>query len=325
MFVAMWSRLAAAGVLGINRRNAEFMLAYNPRRLYPLVDDKWRTKQLAQTAGIAVPDLYVMVEIEAQVRHIHDSLAPYHDFVVKPAQGSGGDGIVVISGRSRNAYRKVNGALMGRDELEHHIANILSGMYSLGGHRDKAIVEYRVKFDPVFDRISYQGVPDIRIIVFLGVPVMSMVRLPTRASDGKANLHQGAIGAGIDIATGSTLRAVWGNDIIDEHPDTGASVTDVVIPNWERLLLLAARCYDLSGLGYQGVDIVLDKDKGPLILELNARPGLNIQIANRAGLMPRLRAVEAQAASLRTPEERVEFARRHFLHPDLEAAVAAPG
>lgn len=181
-----------------------------------------------------------------------------------------------------------------------------------GGDPDKALIEYQVKSDPLFEAISYQGVPDIRIIVFLGVPVMSMVRLPTRMSGGKANLHQGAIGAGIDIATGTTLTVVCRNDIVAEHPDTGNRVTGVKIPGWEMLLELASRCYELTGLGYQGVDIVLDKDKGPLVLEMNARPGLNIQIANRAGLFPRLKMVEENHKNLNSVRERVAFAQQYF-------------
>ncbi len=309
---ATWKRLREAGVLGINQRNADYTLKYNSRRLYPLVDDKLLTKELALAAGIDVPELYAVVEIERQVRELHEQLAPYSDFVIKPARGSGGDGIVVISGRAKNAYRKISGTLMSQHELEHHVSNILSGMYSLGGHPDKTLIEYRVQFDPVFEAISYLGVPDIRIVVFLGVPVMSMVRLPTRASDGKANLHQGAIGTGIDIATGRTLRAVWRNDIVDEHPDTGNPVLGVEIPNWHRLLHLAARGYELTGLGYQGVDIVLDRDKGPLILELNARPGLNIQLANRAGLLARLQWVERHRSELGDAEQRVALAQRQF-------------
>ena len=203
---------------------------------------------------------------------------------------------------------------MHQEELDHHISNVLGGMYSLGGHPDKAMIECRVQFDPVFADITYQGVPDVRIIVFLGVPVMSMTRLPTRKSDGKANLHLGAIGAGIDIATGKTLTAVWGNEIVTEHPDAGNPVTDVTVPHWDKLLHLAASCYELTGLGYQGIDIVLDKDRGPLVLELNARPGLNIQIANREGLLPRLRLVEKHSASLKHLDERVAFAKQHFSH-----------
>lgn len=305
-------QLTRMGVLGLNRRNAEYTLRYNPRRLYPRVDDKLATKQLAQRAGIAVPELYGVVEENHQVRTLPEMLEQYSDFVVKPAHGSGGDGILVISGRSRQMYRKANGSLMSQEELGYHVSNTLSGIYSLGGQPDRALIEYRVQPDPLFEAISYQGVPDIRVIVFLGVPVMSMVRLPTRMSGGRANLHQGALGAGIEIKNGITLTAVWRNDIVTEHPDTGNRVAGVRIPGWETLLRLASHCYQLTGLGYQGVDIVLDKDKGPLILELNARPGLNIQIANRSGLLPRLNLVEQNHRGLNGVEECIAFAQEHF-------------
>lgn len=304
--------LRSKGVLAINRRNAEYILKHNPRSLYPLVDDKLRTKQLALENGIAVPELYWVVEVEGQARALPRALRDRQDFVVKPAHGSGGEGILVIVGKAHDKYRKADGMLLSQEELNHHIFGVLSGLYSLGGQPDKALVEYRVEFDPIFEPISHQGVPDIRIIVFLGIPVMSMVRLPTRMSDGKANLHQGAIGAGIDMASGRTLTAVWRNDVVAEHPDTGNPVTGVEIPNWENLLTLAARCYEFARLGYMGVDIVLDRNRGPLILELNARPGLNIQIANNCGLLPRLDLVENHHRDLLTVAQRVRFAREHF-------------
>ncbi len=309
---ALARKLKERGVLGLNQRNAEYTLWHNSRHLYPLVDDKLITKRLAEKAGIAVPKLYGVIEIERQIRDLPHLLHPYQDFVIKPAQGSGGDGIVVISGRRKERYRKVSGQLIGQEELNHHVSNTLSGLYSLGGHPDKALIEYRVQFDPIFEPISFQGVPDIRIIVFLGVPVMAMVRLPTKMSDGKANLHQGAIGAGIDLATGKTLSGVWNNEIITEHPDTENSIQGIQIPHWDIMLNIAARCYELTGLGYQGVDIVLDRNQGPLILELNARPGLNIQIANQAGLLPRLKLVEQWRHDLTSLETRLEFAKKQF-------------
>lgn len=305
-------KLAQAGVLGLNQRNAEYTLWHNPRHLFPLVDDKLTTKTLAEEAGMAVPPLYGVIEIQHQVRELAALLMPYQDFVIKPAQGSCGDGILVVTGRRNKRYRKINGQLITQEDLDHHVSNALSGLYSLGGHPDKVLVECRVQFDPIFEAISFQGVPDIRIIVFLGVPVMAMVRLPTRMSEGKANLHQGAIGAGINLRTGKTLIGVWQNEIVTEHPDTECSITDVQVPEWDKLLDLAARSYELTGLGYQGVDLVLDKNKGPLILELNARPGLNIQVANRAGLLTRLQLVEQQASNLRTVEDRINFSKQHF-------------
>lgn len=306
------ARLRRAGILGINGRNAGFTLPYNRRDRYPLVDDKVLTKKVAAGAGVAVPELYGLIEIQRQVRGLKDLLAKHWDFVVKPARGSQGDGIIVVTGRSRSLYRVADGTFLDDDQLSFHVSNILSGIFSLGGQTDTALIEYRVNFDPVFEAITYRGVPDVRIIVFLGIPVMAMVRLPTRLSGGKANLHQGAIGAGVDMATGTTLTAVWGTSIVSEHPDTGNPVSGVAIPRWDTLLELGAQSYELTGLGYQGIDIVLDRDKGPLILELNARPGLAIQMANREGLRTRLEQVERHHTELRTNAERVAFAKERF-------------
>ncbi|MFM8330518.1 MAG: alpha-L-glutamate ligase-like protein [Candidatus Methylumidiphilus sp.] len=303
-------RLREMGILGLNQRNADFILPYNPRRDYPLVDDKRRTKALAVAAGIAVPQLYAVVEIEHQIDGLPALLAPYEDFVVKPAHGSGGEGILVITGQVNGRYRKPNGMLADEDELGYHISNILSGMYSLGGRPDCALIEYRVDFDPVFDGVSYQGVPDIRAIVFRGVPVQAMIRLPTRMSDGKANLHQGAVGVGIDLASGTTCcGGVWNTTAIDHHPDTGAGIGGLAIPHWDQLLAMTARCADLAGLAYIGVDIVLDRALGPMMLEVNARPGLSIQLANRQGLLPRLRSLEAMAGIPPSIEERIALAK----------------
>jgi alpha-L-glutamate ligase-like protein len=304
--------LKQAGVLAINKRNADYTLKYNPRKLYPLVDDKLETKKLAMANSINVPELYGVIEVEGQARRLPEIIKDQGSFVIKPARGSGGEGVLVISGKMNSKYRKADGLIMNEPELLHHVYNTLSGLYSLGGQPDKVIIEYRVEFHPFFKEISYQGVPDIRIIVFLGTPVMAMARLPTRMSDGKANLHQGAIGVGIDIAHGGTVAAVWGNELIETHPDTEQPVTGIKIPLWDELLELASRCYELTQLGYLGVDIVLDRDKGPLILEMNARPGLNIQIANKEGLLKRLQMVEEYGPELETVVERIEFAKTNF-------------
>jgi glutathione synthase/RimK-type ligase-like ATP-grasp enzyme len=55
---------------------------------------------------------------------------------------------------------------------------------------------------------------------------------------------------------------------------------------------MAARSYEMTELGYMGVDIVMDKDRGPLLLEMNARPGQTIQLANGSGILQRLRIIE---------------------------------
>lgn len=283
------------GVLGLNERNANFIQRLNERRLYPLVDNKLRTKRLAIEADIAVPDLFGVIGSQHDVRQLADIVGERRDFVIKPAHGTGGDGILVVTGRSarkQGLYRLADGDYISESGIRHHVSNIVSGQYSFVGSRDRAMIEYRVETDPFFAPVTFQGVPDIRVLVYRGYPVMAMVRLPTRRSRGKANLHQGAVGVGIGIETGRTLVGVLGNDVVYEHPDTGEPIGDLEIPQWEECLALAARCHELTGLGYLGADIVLDRFRGPLILELNARPGLNIQIANRVGLRERVELVD---------------------------------
>ncbi|MCW8844589.1 MAG: alpha-L-glutamate ligase-like protein [Gammaproteobacteria bacterium] len=290
--MSLFTALDHAGVMGINARNGNYIMRYNPRALFPLVDDKLLSKQLALDNGLPVPELYGVIRMLRDIRKFEKIVEGKNDFVLKPVHGSGGNGIMVIGGRSRDRYRTTTGRIVTRDEMAHHMENTLGGQFSLGGQPDQVLVEYRVKFDPVFDHVSYLGVPDIRIIVFKGVPVMAMIRLPTRSSDGKANLHMGGVGVGIDMRKGVTTHAVVGTSPVHEHPDTGASVVGLDIPHWQTMLEIASSCYEITGLGYLGVDLVLDAELGPLMLEMNARPGLNIQIANGTGLRHRLTYLE---------------------------------
>lgn len=312
----MWrifNKLRQAGVMSINHRNSGYVLRYNKRKYYPLVDDKLQSKKLALAHGIQVPPLYATVESEHQLKGLESILAPYTDFVIKPAHGAGGDGILVVQDKIMGRYRQINGELLTLGDLQYHISRLLSGAFSLSGHPDYAIIEHRVVVDPIFAKVSYEGVPDIRVITLLGYPAMAMVRLPTRMSGGKANLHQGAIGVGVDLATGKTLAGVFHNDPIDFHPDTLESIVGLTVPYWQQILTIAASCYELTNLGYLGVDIVLDKIHGPLMLELNARPGLNIQIANAEGALRRYKNIEKHAELVEeTVDERVKFSQQRL-------------
>jgi alpha-L-glutamate ligase-like protein len=313
--------LKEMGILGINNRVGRYILRHNRRANYPLVDNKVLTAQRAEAWGIATPENYIVVENYGSLKNLHLKLLDFDSFVIKPAKGSQGNGIIVINeiiketdsnGETRVLCRRTNGKLMEIDEVKHHISGILSGLYSLSGTSDIAIIQAKIDKHPIFDQYSYGGIPDIRVIVFEGFPVMSMVRLPTKSSDGRANLHQGAIGAGLNLANGWTNNAVIKNQVVNLHPDTGHNLSGLKLPFWREILELAARCYDMVELGYLGADIVLTPDHGPILLELNARPGLGIQIANLAGLVPRLEKIRLEAPKDLLAKDRVEYSMKNF-------------
>ena len=305
--------MRTSGILGMNNRNAEYIMALNHRSFFPLVDNKVLTKKLAMEHGIPTPTLYHVVHHHGGIPELKTLLKDHLEFVAKPARGSGGSGIVLIINHTEETYVTQSGKEIPWEDFSYHISDILSGIYSLEGLEDDAIIESLIHPAPVFADVTYQGVPDIRIVVYRGVPVMSMVRLPTKASDGKANLHRGAIGAGINFKDGITLAAVHHSDLITHHPDTGNPVNGIQIPYWKKMLLIAAKATDMTGLGYVGVDLVIDRDRGPVLLELNARPGLAIQLANGSGLLKRLKAVETAPRNVfETPETRVTWAMENF-------------
>ncbi len=307
-------RLREAGVVGMNERNINLIAARNPRHLYPLVDDKLRTKLLATEQGLATPKLLVALRQQHDLQNLAAHLEPHDGFAIKPSKGSGGKGILVIAARRETSFIKANGQELTIDDVKRHVTNVLSGLFSLGGTPDTAIVEQLIVPDESFKDISVEGVPDIRVIVYRGFPIMAMMRLSTRESDGKANLHQGAIGLGLTISGGRPVNAIQYNVRVDEHPDSGADLMSVQIDNWTNLLEIAARSADVTGLGYLGADIVVDRRHGPLLLELNARPGLAIQLANNLGLAPRIRAIDKLSPRrLReSPEARVALAISMF-------------
>src|SRR5690554_252275 len=311
-WISPW-RLSKIGMLGINCRNRDFIGRYNPRHLFPQVDDKLKTKLLAQRHKLATPSLRFVVREQHSINRIEQQLHDLEGFVLKPAKGAGGRGILVIIGRHGDRFIKASGAEITIEDIRRHMTNTLAGLYSLGGTPDVVLVEDLIEFDQVFDGYSHEGVPDIRIVVFKGYPVMAMLRLATRASDGKANLHQGAVGVGLDIATGRCRQAVQYDQTIRVHPDTKKPLDQIQLHDWRELLLLASGCYDMAGLGYMGTDIVLDRSRGPQLLELNARPGLSIQVANGMGLLPRLRHIERLKPDLHTTaEQRVDYVQKTF-------------
>ncbi|GAB7093995.1 hypothetical protein JCM30237_11470 [Halolamina litorea] len=301
----------AAGVLTMRTRNRDFISRYNPA---PLMSgfSKVQMKRLLHGLDIPTPETFMVVDDEATLAAFGSFLEEHDRFVVKPTDGSGGRGILVVRGRDSGDGRfATNRGKLTEEAVVSHVRKLCFGGNADYGARSSAVVEAIVEPDGLLaDRVE-SGVPDLRVIVLQGTPIMAMVRLPTVESNGTANIHTGAVAVAVDIASGTASGGYQQtrNAFVDVHPDTGASL-EFRIPEWESVLETATRASIASGFGYTGVDIVFDADRGPMVLEVNRRPGLGIQNANMDGLLHRLRFAESRAddTQFRTAAERVREA-----------------
>ena len=278
-------------LLGMNARNLEYIRPYNRKRGMEIADNKLLCKRILKKNSLAVPLLIGKISTHEALEQFDWAKLPA-SFALKPNRGFGGEGILVVYARKKgrdDAWVKADGTVITIEDLKSHIRNILDGSFSLANIPDTAFFEERLTLLKLFKPYAFKGIPDIRVIVFNSVPVMAMLRLPTRGSDGKANLQQGAVGVGIDLATGTTTTAIIGKGHVIEYvPGTRLVLSGIKIPYWKEILRMAAEAQKISGLGFLGADIAIDRERGPVILELNARPGLSIQLANLSGLKERL-------------------------------------
>ena len=308
-------------ILGLNYRNQVLIRKLNHSKYKKLIDNKLRTKRLLHRHKIPTPKVFLKIKTISDIESIKWEELP-KSFVMKPNQGTHGKGIIVFYGKKRNKLEWImpNKKTMTPNDIKQHLYDILAGRFSMQNKKDTAYFEERIKNHPVLKPYSYKGIPDIRVIVYKGIPLMAMLRLPTRQSGGTANLHAGGIAVGIDIASGVTTTAIHRKgfdligdryDIIEETLDTPKlPIRGIKLPYWNKILELAIKAQKSSNLGYVGVDIVIDREKGPMILELNARPGLGIQMANQEGLLDRL--IKVKNIRLKSIQSSIRLAKNLF-------------
>ncbi|HCC84664.1 MAG TPA: hypothetical protein DEP87_03195 [Candidatus Pacebacteria bacterium] len=279
-------------ILGMNARDRLYT-GLNSKTARSFCASKFATKILLQNHNIPTAEIYGILATNEDVNDF-DWNKLTKNFVIKPTNGNAGKGVVAFRSQLADGKRwqDMLGKIWSLEDLKLHCFDILEGQYSTYGSQHNVIVEERVTIHSCLQKYTYKGTPDIRVIVFNQVPVMAMLRLPTAESEGRANVTQGAIGVGIDMASGITTHAVaHKNTLIQFLPGTKHKLNGIKIPFWSALLKTAVEAAVAANLAFAGVDLFVHEEKGPMVVELNANPGLSIQNANHAGLGRRLERV----------------------------------
>lgn len=280
-------------VIGMNERNYRIINKLNPREFRNYANDKALCKKVLEENDIPTPKTYCVIEAMREIEGKISTIEHLDDFVVKPAMGSGGQGILILKKIGVNTWSSPSGEVYTRKLLVMHVANILFGKFSRKLF-DKAIFEYRLIPHTDFQKIFKRGVPDFRIILLNAKPIMAMLRMPTEESDGKANLHAGAIGLGVDLETGRLTRGYnqLTDKMVSRHPDSKVLFDGMKLPDWEKTLSISIATAKVFPLNYLGIDIVYDERLGPMVIEINSRPGMQIQNVNAIGLKKLIEDIE---------------------------------
>ena len=275
------------GVIGINKRNIELVYAHNRRENYHLADDKSKSKEILHANGIACAETFAVIKDMRDIRKSWADCKAKDAMAIKPSNGFGGEGIIIIK-KNENGKWLHRGIEISEQQIFRHITSILSGLYSMNSS-DSCLIEECIVPHPFFAEIYDDGVPDFRVITVKNKPVMAMLRMPTSKSRGKANLHQNGVGIGVDLKTGTLTQVFDGKRYSYHHPDSPGIVLGRSIPYWQEILDLSVATSKAFPLDFLGIDVVIDKHKGPQIMEVNVRSGLGIQLVNQCGLAKAIR------------------------------------
>ncbi len=286
-------------VLGQNSRNLLYIKKYSSSDGRSIANNKLKTKRMLITNGISNPKLLGIIRTQKELETFNWNSLP-NSFVLKPVHGVQGYGIEIFYNRDREGrWIKADKSKADIPELKGLASEILEGRFAPKEYQnDQVFFEERIRTHKDLKNYTFKGAPDVRIIVFNKVPVMAYIRFPTKESLGKANMAIGAVGTGIDIASGITTTSTYGKGNegrgfpITYVPGTQLPYQGLHIPFWNTILRNAIKTQIASKLKFVAIDFLIDQERGPMVVEINSKPGLSIQIVNRSGLSERLDQVK---------------------------------
>lgn len=330
-------------ILWINARNLHYIGKHNPVKSVRLADNKITTKLFLTERWIPLPETYAVIQNRSELAHFDFSSLPHVCFIIKPARWSRGRGIfrvkklkdhVVDHSLFKTSLTPANrwSSLFWRKEVQHEVKDqhrfevqghiisesllktycldILDGKESLQGKPDHILIEEMLVPWDGFEAFCEHGLADIRVIVYNFVPVAAMLRVPTEASAGKANLDRGWVWLGVEVGSWKVQSMYLKGKVYKESfPESYVQFLWKKLSYREDILQRSTQIQYYVNLWYLALDRVIT-ETWPKLLEINARAGLKIQLALDLPLRHRLEKIGD--LKIDSPEKGVEICQTLF-------------
>jgi Sugar-transfer associated ATP-grasp len=243
-----------------------------------LPDKVWFAAHCRKMNIMAVPVFLYLSAGQILKAASQETELPLCDLFIKPRQGNGGHNAERWDYLGVERYQNSTGKTLTRDEL-------LAALLELS-LRDDFIIQPRLINHPALADISNDALSTVRVLTCRneqGEPEATNVafRMAVGGNSVVDNFHQGGLAAAVNMKSGaigeaSDIGIKPGMGWRDVHPVSGIKFKDRILPDWQGVLDLAVAAHKAFPHRIMvGWDVAMLKD-GPMIIEGNGKPDLDI-------------------------------------------------
>ena len=243
-----------------------------------LADKVWFAKYMADKNIRAVPVFLYLTAGQVQAALSQETSLPPQDLFVKPRQGNGGHNAARYDHVGNGVYRSATGELIARETLLRQLL--------LQSLKQDFIVQPRLVNHRALSTISNDALSTVRVLTIRnekGFPEATnfAFRMAMGENSTVDNFHQGGLATVVDAETGMIGEASnigvrpevgW----LSVHPNSGVTFKGMILPDWAAVVALAVAAHQAFPQRIMvGWDVAMLAD-GPMIIEGNGRPDLDI-------------------------------------------------